>query len=209
MNSPYHREILTRALSQHLSPRAIAAIAQANVDQDRLILLLTHLEYHFDNDLFAEGLAYIEECRQVAARATTADEAWAAFGRLTHAAQDFYAHSNYVRLWAEQHPNTLPPPATINALDPQLLKHPRLASGYVYWVRELLYMIPGLQKWVYQIAPKNSHIVMNLDQPSTGVLFPYAMEAATQRTIVEYERTLALIGEEQGEEAMRRFCDRA
>ena len=30
------------------------------------------------------------------------------FGRLTHAAQDFYAHSNYIALWRESHPEAAP-----------------------------------------------------------------------------------------------------
>jgi hypothetical protein len=50
---------------------------------------------------------------------------------------------------------------------------------------------------------------MNLDNPESGPLFPYAIEAALQRTVFEFERTLAQIGEEQGEAAMWRFVDLA
>jgi hypothetical protein len=50
---------------------------------------------------------------------------------------------------------------------------------------------------------------MNLDTPDSGPLFPYSLEAAVQRTVAEFERTLAAIGEERGEAAMRAFVDRA
>ena len=43
-------------------------------------------------------------------------QAWQAFGRLTHTAQDFYAHSNYVALWRERNPAA--PPDQIDALLP-------------------------------------------------------------------------------------------
>ena len=41
---------------------------------------------------------------------------------------------------------------------------------------------------------------MNLDNPRAGALFPYALEAATQRTVFEFERTLTAIKEAQGAE---------
>lgn len=206
MNAPYHREILERALGQRVSTRALEAIYRANVNQDRLTALLNHPEFHMDENAIPEGLAYIEQCRAEAVRAQSPTEAWAAFGRLTHGAQDFYAHSNYVALWREQYP-TRPPINQINGLDPALLKHPRLFTCRLYLPLEAVYFVPGLSAWAKQRLPADSHANMNLDTPATGELFPYAMEAAVQRTVVEFERTLALIGEERGEAAMRVFQD--
>jgi hypothetical protein len=60
---------------------------------------------------------------------------------------------------------------------------------------------------VRRFLPKDSHAWMNLDNPRTGPLFPFAIEAAVQRTAAEFERTLAAIGEEGGEAAVRAFCD--
>ncbi len=207
MNAPYHREILERALGGRVSTRALNAMYRANVHQDRLTALLHHPEFHFDENAITEGLAYIEQCRAEAARAPTPAEAWAAFGRLTHGAQDFYAHSNYVMLWREQYPS-LPPVSQINGLDPALLKHPRLFTCRIYLPLEALYFVPGLTVWAKRRLPADSHANMNLDTPATGEMFPYAMQAAVQRTAAEFERTLALIGEERGEAAMRAFLDR-
>jgi len=223
VNAIYHRQVLERALGDHVSPRALEAIYQANIGQDKLDGLLNHPEYHFDNNDVSGGLAYIEECCAIAVQNALAQpaEARAAFGRLTHAAQDFYSHSNYVALWAEQqapHPNplpvgtsadgemeSLPAPETIDGLDPDLLKHPRLITCRVYMPLEALSFVPGLGSLAKRFLPKDSHARMNLDNPSTGPLFPYSIEAAVQRTVAEYERTLALIGEEHGEEGVRAF----
>src|SRR5512144_2363135 len=116
MEAVYHEQVLERALGgaapvRRVSPRALDAILKANLGQDSLQGLL-HPTYHFDNSLVAESLAYIETCRSQAASAPHARAAWAAFGRLTHAAQDFYSHSNYVTLWAERHAKSSLPPLT-------------------------------------------------------------------------------------------------
>ncbi len=251
MQALYHRQVLQRALGARLSARALAAITRANLGQDSLSGLLNHPDYHFDDNLFAEGLKYIEDqrARAVSVALRRPAEAWAAFGRLSHAAQDFYSHSNYVALWMERitpHPapakrpigkppmgrgsplphlrsqptaaqsqteqmgeagRGLPPIETIDGLDPDLLTHPRLRSGRVYWPVEALWILPPFRPLVKLVVPKDSHAWMNLDSPASGPLFPYSIEAAVQRTAFEFERTLALIGEEKGEEAVRRFSD--
>src|SRR3970040_1151956 len=125
MDALYHHQILKRALGAHVSLRALEAIYRANIGQD-LRGLFGHPEYHFDDNAIVESLAYIEECRALATRTESPAEAWSAFGSLSHAAQDFYAHSNYVRLWVERLDGQLQPPETIDGLDPSLLKHPRL-----------------------------------------------------------------------------------
>ncbi|MCS6911024.1 MAG: hypothetical protein NZM11_10755 [Anaerolineales bacterium] len=206
MEAAYHIALLQRALGGRISARALEVITRANLGQDGWRGLLFHPEYHCDEDI-PRALAYIEACRAEAARATDPVEAWTAFGRLTHAVQDFYAHTNYVRLWAERFDGERPPAETIDSLDPELLQHPRLFAARVYLPLELLYYLPALRPWLKRTLPADSHAAMNLDNPETGPLFPYAMEAARQRTIFEFERTLALIGETQGEAAMQRFLD--
>ena len=208
MDARYHAQVLRRAIGARVSERALAAILAANLDQDSLLGLL-HFERHFDNSLFAEGLAYIEGCRANAALASRPETAWDAFGRLTHTAQDFYSHSNYVALWMECFTSIQAPAVDqIDGLDPALLRHPGLKSGRVYLPLEALTLFPGLTPWLLRWLPRDSHAWMNLDTPARGPLFPYSLEAAVQRTNAEFERTLAAIGEERGEIAMRAFLDR-
>jgi hypothetical protein len=208
MEAQYHRQVLERAIGGRLSARAHAAVLAANLDQDSMRRLL-NFECHFDNSLFAEGLAYIEGCRAKAAAAATREAAWDAFGRLSHTAQDFYSHSNYVALWLQQfEPDTAPPPDKIDGLDSRLLHHPALVSGRVYLPLEAITLFPSLRPLARRWLPRDSHAWMNLDHPGRGPLFPYSIEAAVQRTDLEFQRTLAAIGEEQGEDAMRAFQDR-
>lgn len=217
MDAQYHQHIMQQALGARVSAPALAAMLHANLGQDSLSGLLRG-EFHFDDSAFDAALVYVEECRRAAAHAADAPTAWAAFGRLSHGVQDFYAHSNYVQLWADMqtlipgekdHDRAkLPPPAKMKALEPYLLHHPKLRSGRVYLPLEALWFFPVCQPLLKRVLPKDSHASMNLDKPSAGPLFPYALEAATQRTIVEFERTLALIGETQGPAAQQRFIDR-
>ncbi len=200
--------MLERAIGDRLSRRAHAAALAANLDQDSLLGLL-NFERHFDNSLFAGGLAYIEACRVKAAKAATRETAWDAFGRLAHTAQDFYSHSNYVALWLQRfEPGAAPAPDKIDGLDSRLLHHPALVSGRVYLPLEAITLFASLRPLARRWLPHDSHAWMNLDNPARGPLFAYSLEAAVQRTNLEFERTLAAIGEEQGEDAMRAFQDR-
>ncbi|MDQ3005534.1 MAG: hypothetical protein M3R47_09155, partial [Chloroflexota bacterium] len=102
MLTQYHIEIISAALADCFSPRALSAISKANVYQDRLSGQFGHDEFHFDNNAFDKSYAYIEEQRSLtlsSLQKKEAPSAWSAFGRLTHSAQDFYAHSNYITLW--------------------------------------------------------------------------------------------------------------
>ena len=188
MDAVYHRAVLAEAVGQQVSARALAAMAAANVGQDSLRGLL-HYAWHFDDSLFAEALACMEQWRAEAAAAADPAAAWTAFGRLSHAAQ------------------AAPPVESIDGLDPALLKDPRLISGRVYLPWEALSFVPALRGLSKLILPRDSHAWMNLDRPDTGPLFPYSLVAARQRTRAEFDRTLAAIGESQGEAAMRAFCD--
>jgi hypothetical protein len=207
VNARYHLAVLRRALAGRLSPRALAAVEAANLGQDSLRGLL-HYHWHFDNSLFAEGLAYIEACRAEAASTAEPALAWAAFGRLSHAAHDFYSHSNYVALWlAGQPAGSAPSPDAIDGLDPACLRHPSLRSGVVYLPWEALALMPAITGLVRLILPKDSHAWMNLDSPATGPLFPFSIHAALQRTVAEFYRTLAAIGETSGTDALQTFLD--
>lgn len=205
MEALYHRQVLQHALGSRVSARALRAIEAANLGQDSVIGLL-HPVYHFDNSLFTEGLAYMEQCRTEAAGSSDPQRAWAAFGRLSHAAADFYSHSNYAALWLEAQGGAAPPAEAINGLDPGLLRHPRLVSGRIY-LADVFYLVHRLRPWVRTWAPADSHAVMNLDSPDRGPLFAHTLVAAVQRTAAEFDRTLAAIGETRGEAAMRAFCD--
>ena len=206
MEAVYHVQVLERSIGKQVSRRALASITAANLNQDSLRGLLQP-EFHFDNNLFAQSLAYMETLRAQAASGP-APAAWAAFGRLTHTAQDFYSHSNYVALWIEQFAASGQPPlAAIDGLDPRLLHHPRLITAHVYLPLEALCLFPALRRFVKPLLPHNSHAWMNLDAPDTGPLFPHSLEAAVQRTRAEFERTLAAIGEAQDEAAMAAFLD--
>jgi hypothetical protein len=130
--------------------------------------------------------------------------AWEAFGRLIHAAQDFYAHSNYVELWAHTHPpKKLPPPIQIEARQPEILAHPALRSGKIYFW-DWLAFVPGLYTLACRLLPEDSHTNMNLDHPKRGALFPYAVEAAIKRTFYEYQ----YLADQLDETSHLQFIDR-
>ncbi|MFO7680242.1 MAG: hypothetical protein R6X34_09345, partial [Chloroflexota bacterium] len=119
----------------------------------------------------------------------------AAFGRLLHARQDFYAHANWVRLWLEkQDGSIIPSPDDIPlCLDPST--EPALVSGYGSIPLYLLYRIPLLGPFIKRrYLPPDSHEAMNLDSPKQGPLFPYALSAATRHTQLELELLLAEVG---------------
>ena len=208
MEAVYHRQVLEHAIGGRVSARALAAITAANLDQDSLRGLLRP-EIHFDNSLIQQGLAYIEAMRAAAAATATVAIAWEAFGRLSHTAQDFYSHSNYVALWLEPFaPEAWPAPQLIDGLDGSLLRHPRLFTGRVYLPLEALCLFPSMRSLVKPLLPRDAHAWLNLDSPQTGPLFPYTLEAAKQRTEAEFDRTLAAIGEAGDQAAMARFTDR-
>ena len=192
MLKQFHVEILHFALDDVFSPRALDTIVKANLYQDRLIGQIGHDEYHFDNNAFEESYAYMEEQRALTVSslmANDASSAWAAFGRLTHTAQDFYAHSNYIDMWLSRQPDgASPAPSEVDAIVTELLYTPALRSGKVY-VLEVLTMILPLKPIVMPFLPRNSHAWLNIDSPERGPTFKYVFQAAVKRTKVEFERT--------------------
>ena len=96
MMTQYHTEIMLASLGSCFSPRALAAIIQANINQDRLSGQIGHNEFHFDNNAFDKSYAYMEEQRVLTISSLNKKDtlaAWSAFGRMTHTAQDFYSHT--------------------------------------------------------------------------------------------------------------------
>jgi hypothetical protein len=191
MLRPVHARITRRALGDKFSPRALAVILNSNVRLDALHNQFGHDEFHFDNNAFEASRAYIEAQRALILPALgcgDAHAAWEAFGRLTHTAQDFYAHSNYVDLWLACQPNGMVPAATeIDPLDDSLVENPSLRSGKMYFPLGFLSFVPGLKRWVVPRMPRDSHAWMNLDSEARGPMFEYAFHAAVKRTRFELE----------------------
>ena len=188
-----HAEVTRRALGERVGRRALDAIVASNVRVDALVNQFGHDALHFDNNAFGPGRAYIDEQRALIRPALEHGEAgaaWKAFGRLTHTAQDFYAHSNYVDLWLACQPNGMRPAAgEIDPLDDSLVENPSLRSGKPYLPLGLLSFVPGVSRLVMPFMPRDSHARMNLDSAKSGPLFEYAFEAAVKRTKYEFELT--------------------
>ena len=210
----YHQAITRKALKGYFSPGTLNEIVTENIKLDNLRGQVGHDEYHFDNNAIEKSYAYIEEQRALvyaSLRNGAPSAAHAAFGRLIHTAQDFYAHSNYVDLWLAQFSggdnvdgNPLPPDK-IDPLVEELIQSPELHSGKLYYPLELLSFIPLVKKIVIPLLPKDSHAHMNLDSPERGVRFAYTFEAAVKRTRIELDATAANLEDD----ALRSFFGHA
>jgi hypothetical protein len=187
---PIHEELTREALSSHFSPRALEVIVAANRKQDALSGQIGHNEFHFDNNAIDEGSRYIKEQRGFVLAALLSPgvlSAWIAFGRLIHTAQDFYAHTNYIPMWLEQHNGTPPAASEVDPVQMSLIKSPKIHSGKIYLPMDLLYFIPFLRKFSLALLPNDSHGKMNLDSPKQGPHFEYVRAAAVKRTVYEFE----------------------
>ncbi|MFH2104508.1 MAG: hypothetical protein ABIJ39_14265 [Chloroflexota bacterium] len=187
-----HRSITEQALGRAFSAPALEMVIAANLGQDNLLTgQVGHPEYHFDDNAFTESRVYMGSQRAlVVAALKAADGASArrAFGRLTHAAQDFYAHSNYVRLWLGRFSQAAwPEPEEIDPFGDTLLDNPELRSGKLYYPLEVLSFIPGIKDWIIPRLPVDSHARMNLDAPDRGPEYAYAFTVAVKRTRWEYD----------------------
>lgn len=187
---PIHEEMTREALGEHFSPRALEIIIAANRKQDAIRGQIGHDEFHFDNNAIEKGLRYINEQRGFVLASLLSPgvlSAWIAFGRLTHTAQDFYSHTNYISLWLDQHPGTPPNPPEIDPVQKSLLRSPSLHSGKIYLPMDALYFVPFLRKFALKLLPEDSHGKMNLDSPAQGPRFEYARAAAVKRTQHEFD----------------------
>jgi hypothetical protein len=196
MDARYHAEITRQALADHLDEAALHVIVRANLGQDRLANLVGHPEIHFDDSAFAAGEAYIADQRRQAVTAllerNDRPAALAAFGRLLHGRQDFYAHSNWVALWVDSRgglAHCSPDQVEICA-NPLLV--PQLISGAGVPWHFIAVRVPLLGRLARRyLIPADSHETMNLDHPGRGPLFPFAMAAALQHSRLELELLLS------------------
>ena len=200
---PYHRKILQEALQDKISPSALKTISNANAKQDGLRGQIGHDEYHFDNNAFEESYAYIEENHVQIRRAlkeNRVEEAWVAFGRLSHTAQDFYAHSNYIPLWLAQfEQESAPRPLDVDHADQAIIKSASLRSGKLYYPLELFSYIPIIKRLVMPHLPKDSHAWMNIDSPKQGKKFEYTFAAAIKVTRDEFGKVLNGLSTEEAD----------
>lgn len=207
MISKYHIEMTREALAPHVSERALEIIIAANVKQDAIRNQFGHDEIHYDNNAINAGNRYINEQRGFLLATLLSPGilgAWVSFGRLLHTAQDFYAHTNYVTLWLDQFDGTPPPPPEIDPLKKELVRSPSLHSGKIYLPMDALYFFKFMRPLVLKLLPKDSHGWMNLDEPSQGPKFPYAIAAATKRTTYEFDLLRRLLPPEM----FARFVDK-
>jgi hypothetical protein len=194
MLKPYHIEITRLALGEKFSPLALEKIIAANLHQDRIRGQIGHDEYHFDGSAFEKSYRYVEGQRALTVSSLRKKDtlsAWSAFGRLTHAVQDFYAHSNYVDLWLSSASSAAIPAASeIDPVVPELINHKTLHSGRVYLPLEAFYHFHILRPLVLRLLPRDSHAWMNIDSPKQGPNFDYVFRAAVKRTKIEFEKTI-------------------
>lgn len=207
MIAQYHIEMTREALTPHFSERALEIIIAANLKQDAIRNQFFHDEIHYDNNAIEKGDRYINEQRGYVLATLLSPGilgAWIAFGRLIHTAQDFYAHSNYVSLWLDQHNSAPPAPPEIEPLKKELIKSPSLHTGKIYFPLDALYYFKFMRPLVLKFLPKDSHGWMNLDEPAQGPKFPYAIAAATKRTAHEFDLLRKLLPPEM----FARFTDK-
>jgi hypothetical protein len=210
MQTKYHIEITQKSLEGYFSEKALATIVTANIKQDRFEYQLGHDYIHFDGSAFEPGFEYLANQMQMVIRHLKQAEyksAWEAFGRHLHSWQDFYSHSNYVKLWQKDHENSAPDEISIN--DKKILDHPELRSGKNYGLVELLALLPILSKLIKPLMPSDSHAKMNLDSPASGDDFYFAYWAASKQTEAAYAsivQSLSVL--EGGQDLISCFNDR-
>jgi hypothetical protein len=187
----YHRQITQQAVGSQVSQRALNAIIDANVRQDALRYQVGHDHFHYDSNAYTRGDAYVESQHALIRPALTRGDpqaAWQAFGRLSHAVQDLYAHSNYAALWLAKYTDTDISPEQIDPLDVEILSSPDLHSGKpdIFDLLQYLNLLPN--RWL-KLAPKDSHILLNIDGPDRAN-FDFVFSAAAKRTLLEFSRVL-------------------
>jgi hypothetical protein len=101
MKPRFHTQ-MTRSALPGLSETCIQKVIDANLGQDAPIGGVFVPQYHFDDCCFRESINYIAEQRQIIRDNCSKtgcdglDKVLAALGRILHAIQDFYSHTNWV-----------------------------------------------------------------------------------------------------------------
>ena len=189
MNSYFHTLITIDALGDNFSENALNEIIKANVNQDSIIGQVFHNEYHYDNDKVSLSNQYLKDQKLVwlqAINRSSIKSARKAFGRLIHTAQDFYAHSNYAKLFSTFLPNSDFYGSYPDCLCPGILNAKDLRSHKVYFPIDYLSIFPFFAKKLRNHAPSDSHLQMNLDTPFSGALFGLVYRLAIIRTLTEF-----------------------
>jgi hypothetical protein len=205
MKTIYHRRITEQAVGKKVSARVLETIISANLGQDALCYQFGHDHFHYDNNAFAGGDAYVVAQRamiQPALLKHRPHAAWQAFGRLSHTVQDLYAHSNYVAFWLKLSNEADPDPERIDPLDPGILADPALRSGKPHYFFDALLQLNLLTPAMLELAPPNSHTRLNIDGPDRPN-FDYVFSAAVKRTQNEFYRVVASLPVDLG----RSFTD--
>jgi hypothetical protein len=84
-----------------------------------------------------------------------------------------------------------PAPGEVDPVSPDILQHPNLHSGKLYYPFEILAFIPPLRKFVLPHLPSDSHAHMNHDDYNEKGLFEYVFHASVKRTQLEFKQTTA------------------
>ena len=196
MYTRYHLQITTQALSRHFSEAALSEILKANIFQDRPEGQFGHPFYHFDDSQFELTYRYLASKKEMLLSAMQEHQphlARTCFGKITHAVQDFYAHSNYLNLWKQKYNKT--DFLAKDILISEIITDPNLISGRFYQPWEWITFFPLIGPIAARYFPKDSHAHMNLDSPKRGELFQLAFQAAVLRTEYEYNEIISSIGE--------------
>lgn len=196
MKTRYHIEITQQALSGYFSTHALNAVIKANIQQDKIIYMLGHDHFHFDGNAFIESFRYITKQEGMVIHGIerfNISSARDALGRILHTWQDFYSHSNYVKLWLAKVGDASPQNIVHN--DDEILQHPDLVSGKNYGLIEFLALIPVISHLIKPLMPQDSHAQMNLDGPDTGPLFHYAYWSALKRSVSIFNGIMVQLSE--------------
>ena len=198
MYPPFHKQITREAIGVFFGEQELREVLAGNTGQDHLHGQIGHPEFHFDDSEFARTYAYLDQLKSdVITRIQTGIDyphARTKFGRFTHALQDFYAHSNYIQLWAESR-DTTPQDwdGRIDCQDDSILHSPRLISGHFYSPWELITFLPVIGRLFISLFPRDSHAYLNIDSPRNSTWFPLAYQAAVDRTRFETRSLLELL----------------
>lgn len=204
----YHRQITRNALSPYFGESELEEVIEGNLAQDFVTGQIGHPEFHFDDSEFDRTYAYLAGLKEnVLAGIRTGyrlGSCRADLGRFMHASQDFYAHSNYIRLWAKKHQVT---PKTwngeIDIIDQEIIKSNELTSGHFYTPWEMITFIPYIGYLFTPLFPKDSHAALNIDSPQKNAWFPLAFKAANMRTRYEAGQLFDLLYRDHSQNLFR------
>lgn len=191
MNSLYHWLITLDALSLYFSEKALGELVLNNIRQDSIKNQLFHNEIHFDNNKISEGNQLISDYRSECIDAITSQNFPSArthFGKLIHTAQDFYAHSNYARLYEKVVlSNKDLRSIEYDCLSSEINHSKEFKSHTIHFPGDYFCIIPLFARWFGMNLPEDSHTRMNLDSPISDGPFYLAYALAVNRTRIEHQ----------------------